>query len=125
MLLPSAIEPSQAKGPTPSIIDYLKALELRDAFITVWEQFFAQYDVLISPAFGTTAWLADGPPPANAASLPAPLSAATGHPAVVLPLPRDKDDLPMGIQLMGADSDGRRCPPSELLGRSCRRLTVQ
>jgi amidase len=106
MLLPSAVRPP--KRALASVAEYLEALEQRDAFIGVWERFLADYDVFLSPAFGVTAWPAAGPGPSNDESLPAPLSAATGHPAVVLPLAQDGRGLPIGMQLIGRRWDDER-----------------
>ncbi len=113
--LPGLIMGAFATPPT-SLGDYFLALHQRDLFITQWEHFFDEWDGLLCPAAKTTApRLADamlvvdgGEAPEGAGVHPEQLSCATGHPAIVIPLAKDRNGLPIGVQLMGRRWDDER-----------------
>lgn len=93
----------------PSLTDYLQLLSERGRFIAAWEGFFSDWDVFLCPVCGVTAqpyagetvWYDGKANNQEAFSLPLRLAAATGHPAVVIPLAQDANGLPFGVQLIG------------------------
>jgi amidase len=101
-----------ARGANATTRQYAESLSKRDAFISVLEQFFTQWDALLCPVTvgpaiphcppGTPIlvdshtvpyWMAG-----TAYTMPFNL---TGHPAVVLPLARSAEGLPIGLQVVG------------------------
>ncbi len=105
-----AFQPEEQEQPT-TLAQYLEALDQRDRSIVAWEQFFAQWDVLLCPPSMTTAFphcepgsplYVDGQQVTYwAVSGHGTLFNYTGHPAVVLPYKQDRDGLPIGIQVVG------------------------
>lgn len=101
--------PGSAGEDRPSLTDYLQLLNERSRFIAEWEHFFSDWDVFLCPVCGVTAQPHDDNTPQvdgnvtsqEAFSLPLRLAAATGHPAVVIPLAQDANGLPIGAQLIG------------------------
>jgi amidase len=102
--------------PPASLSDYFTALHQRDMFIAHWERFFVDWDILLCPAAEITAprhteaaLIVDGEavPPGKGVA-PHQLSAATGQPAVVMPLAKDREGLPIGVQLIGRRWDDER-----------------
>ena len=107
-----AVARGSAKGVRADVAAYMVALNRRDALIAVLEGFFRQWDaflcpVTVSPAiphvpFGT-------PIEVDGQSVPYFIAGTaytcpfnlTGHPAVVLPLTRSKEGLPIGVQVLG------------------------
>jgi amidase len=89
---------------------YLEALHLRDQSILAWEQFFKEWDVLLCPPSLTTAFAHCEPgSPLRVdeqevsywlVGAHSTLFNYTGHPAVVLPSTRDREGLPLGIQVV-------------------------
>jgi amidase len=91
---------------------YTATLMKRDALIAVFEQFLATWDVLfcpvtVGPAFThcppRTPIAVDGhtvPYWTAAAAYTSPFN-LTGHPAVVLPMARSAEGLPIGLQVVG------------------------
>jgi amidase len=115
-----AFQPEENQPPA-TLAQYLEALHRRDQSIIAWEQFFDKWDILLCPPCMTTAfphcetgaplrvdgrevvyWLV------NAHTT---LFNYSGHPAVVLPYRRDRDGLPIGVQIVG-----KRWHDSRLLG---------
>jgi amidase len=106
--------------PPTSLADYLTGLDRRDALIARWEQFFKEWDVLICPADMVTAPLliedVEGKPVNVDGAMVAPgqgvrpyvLSPTTGQPAVVIPLAKDRNGLPIGVQVLGRRWDDER-----------------
>ncbi len=101
----------QGLGPEnpPTLTDYLQLLNDRARLIAKWEEFFFDWDVFLCPVCGVTAQLHDNEIPRidgeivnqEAVTLPLRLAAATGHPAVAIPLVQDNKGLPIGLQLIG------------------------
>jgi len=102
--------------PATTLGDYLTALHERDGYIARWEQFFDDWDVLLCPVHNITAphysdtvIMLDGEELLlETAASPADLSPASGLPSVVMPLARDRDGLPIGVQLIGRRWDDER-----------------
>jgi len=105
-----AFQPEEQEHPT-TLAKYLEALHTRDQSILAWEQFFDKWDVLLCPPSMVTAFphcepgsplRVDGQEVTYwMVSAYSTLFDYTGHPAVVLPYKRDRDGLPIGIQLVG------------------------
>jgi amidase len=107
-----AVARGSARGARTDIGEYMVALNRRDALISVLEDFFRKFDafvcpVTVSPAiphvpFGTPIDVDGHKVPyfiaGTAYTCPFNL---TGHPAVVLPLTRSKEGLPIGVQVLG------------------------
>jgi amidase len=111
--------------PPPSMGEFLAALDVRDHITRLWEAFFAEWDALLCPASITTAFPhcpVDTPLQVDgdtvnywrAVGYTAPFN-FTGHPAVVVPVGRDADGLPIGVQLVG-----KRWGEEKLLGVAAR-----
>ncbi len=94
-----------------SAADVARAMALQTALYHRWQAFFGQYDVILSPAITTSPrpWRElypaeiDGRPTrtyfhwlalAYAVTLP-------GHPALCLPVGRDRNGMPFGLQIVG------------------------
>src|SRR5215469_706166 len=105
-----AFKPEEQEQPT-TLAKYLEALHTRDQSILAWEQFFDKWDVLLCPPSMVTAFphcepgsplRVDGQEVTYwMVSAYSTLFDYTGHPAVVLPYKRDRDGLPIGVQLAG------------------------
>jgi Asp-tRNA(Asn)/Glu-tRNA(Gln) amidotransferase A subunit family amidase len=99
-------------GAGASARDYLDAQDSRARFTEAWSAFFTKYDVLLTPTMPVTAFSADRMAPETvegqpvpetfdawcALALPANLA---GLPAVSVPIGPGRDDLPVGLQLIG------------------------
>jgi amidase len=118
-LIANALEPRPEGTPPIAIDDYFLALHERDAIIAVWEQFFAEWDVLLCPVSVATASLhtdtvsmVDGEAVPDEQipllAIPHLLSPITGCPTVVIPLGKDQNGLPFGVQVMGRRWDDER-----------------
>ena len=108
-LMAGAFAPPSEDSHPSSLDAYLLALHKRDAFIACWELFFTKWDVLLCPADWITAPLqtekqtkVDGEViPEGQGIHPANLFSLTGHPTIVIPLTKDRDGLPIGVQVVG------------------------
>lgn len=106
---PGLIDAEQGEASFQSL--YLKALAVREKLVVTWERFLADWDALLLPACGTTAPIHGRPELGQLATcdaavpeeatLPLRLAPATGHPALVFPIGRDGQGLPIGGQLIG------------------------
>jgi amidase len=113
--LTELVEGAFATPPT-SLGEYFTALDQRDMVIAQWERFFDAWDVLVCPAAEITAprltetvLLVDGEEiPAGSGVAPHQLSPATGQPAIVIPLAKDRNGLPIGVQVIGRRWDDER-----------------
>jgi amidase len=93
--------------------EYVRALGERVAFEAAWREFFASFDLLLSPATQVTAFglgrfgpdAIDGvpiDPEADGSWYPTSFIAnVLGAPALSVPYGRDRDGLPLGLQVMG------------------------
>lgn len=79
---------------------YLTALERRDRFIGLWQEFFADIDALILPPAQTVAFAHDEPGH-DAEGLLLAFANLTGLPGLVVPAGVDGAGLPVGVQLIG------------------------
>ncbi|MBC8115659.1 MAG: amidase [Candidatus Saccharimonas sp.] len=114
-----AFQPEAGAAPMP-LTSYLEALNERDEAIRALEGFFEGWDALLCPVSMTSAFLhckPGTPLRIDEQQVGYELGNAhcvvfnyTGHPAVVLPYKRDRDGLPVGVQLVG-----RRWSESRLL----------
>ncbi len=105
-----AFQPEENQPPA-TLAQYLAALHRRDQSMIAWEEFFDEWDVLLSPPSMTTAFPhceTGSPLPLDGQEVEywlvgahATLFNYTGHPAVVLPYRLDRDGLPLGVQLVG------------------------
>jgi amidase len=108
-MITGAFQP-QANEPPVTLAQYLEALHKRDQSILAWEQFFAQWDLLLCPPSMVTAFphCEPGSPlqvdDQEAAywmvSAHGTVFNYTGHPAIVLPYQLDPASLPIGVQLV-------------------------
>jgi amidase len=109
-MMVGAAQPQGEEAP-PTFSHYLGILQRRDRSMLAWEQFFAQWDVLLCPPSMVAAFphcepgtplTVDGQEMSywlgNAHTT---LFNYTGHPAVVLPYQRDHHGMPVGVQLVG------------------------
>lgn len=96
-----AIEEGRAVG----AVDYLAALDMRDALHAELENIFARYDALITPA-------APGQAPTGldhtGSQAFCVLWTLTGVPAVTLPLLEGAEGMPLGVQMVGPRGDDGR-----------------
>ena len=119
-MMTGALQSQSGKGPD-TLAQYLTALHRRDGTLLAWERFFDDWDALLCPPSLTTAFphCETGAPlqvdgretvywSVNAHTT---LFNYTGHPAIVVPHSRDRDGMPIGMQLVG-----RRFADSYLLG---------
>lgn len=107
-----AVARGSAKGVHAGVAEYMGALNRRDALIGVLERFFQRWDAFLCPVsvgpaiahvpFGTPIDVDGHAVPyfiaGTAYTCPFNL---TGHPAVVVPLTRSTEGLPIGVQLVG------------------------
>jgi len=96
--------------PQPSSLrDYFEALHRREAFVYAWEQFLSEWDVFLCPAYHRTARRHDESVGAIDASVSAEsLSGTTGQPALVIPIAKGRNGLPIGIQVIARRWDDER-----------------
>lgn len=96
-------------------IDWLALANMREILRLKWKEFFRTIDVLICPAHSTTAFPHDhsepregriidvdgGAQPYNSYLFWVGIAGLCGLPSTVVPLSRDGDGLPIGVQLIG------------------------
>jgi amidase len=112
-----AFQPEAQERPT-TLADYLEALHRRDQSMIAWEQFFAEWDVLLCPPSMVAAFPhcePGSPLPVDGQDVVYWMVSAhttvfnyTGQPAVVLPYRLDRDGLPIGVQIVGKRWDESR-----------------
>lgn len=101
-----------AKGARASVADYMQSLTNRDRLISALERFFDDCDAWLCPVsygpalghipFGTPVEVDDRKVPYFLATTAfTNVFNLTGHPAIVLPLTRSKDGMPIGVQVVG------------------------
>jgi amidase len=101
-----------AKGARATIADYMASLSARDKLITALERFFEDYHAWLCPvSYGPALGHIPFGTPVDVDERKVPYFLAvtaftsvfnlTGHPAVVLPLARTKEGLPIGVQVVG------------------------
>jgi len=116
-MIVGAFQPAEHNQPT-TLADYLEALHRRDQSMLAWEQLFEAWDILLCPPSMVSAFphcetgsplQVDGREEVYwHVSSHSTLFNYSGHPAVVLPYTRDRDGLPMGIQIVGKRWDEAR-----------------
>jgi amidase len=116
-MITGAFQPEEQERPT-TLGDYLEALHRRDQSMIAWEQFFAEWDVLLCPPSMVAAFPHCEPgSPLHVdgqeviywmVSAHSTVFNYTGHPAVVLPYKLDRDGLPIGVQVIGKRWDESR-----------------
>ncbi len=108
-------DPANARAPI-SAHDWLAQLDLQAQFRRQWAYFFRHFDIVLCPAFGTTAfphydepdWRKrslgiDGEPAEFGAQLGwAGIATVANLPATAIPCGLDKTDLPIGVQAIGS-----------------------
>ena len=118
MQLVTAFSPATEDFAPPSLADYLKLADRRARLLSDWEMFFTQWDVLVCPAFPTAAPGHDPSQPVRLSdgrelsevdrAIPVCVSPANGHPSIVIPVARDREGMPIGVQLIGRRWDDER-----------------
>lgn len=89
-------------SPPASLGDYFTLLHEREEFIARWEDFLSEWDVFLCPAERFTAPVHGNRREFNLESVePGAFSCITGQPAIVIPIGKDRDGMPIGVQLMG------------------------
>jgi amidase len=94
-----------------TLLDYFKALEERDRYISVWDRFLTECDVFMCPAglmtaerHGVEQVVIDGAVITKddiaVLDVPYSISPVSGCPVVVMPLGTDRHGLPLGVQMM-------------------------
>ncbi len=97
-------------------VDYLAALDMRDALYAALEEIFTRYDALITPAAPGQAPVGLDHTGSHAFCV---LWTLTGVPAVTLPLLEGVDGMPVGVQAVGArGEDGRLLRTARWLTRT-------
>jgi Asp-tRNA(Asn)/Glu-tRNA(Gln) amidotransferase A subunit family amidase len=93
-----------ARGREISALDYQRALARVPRLIEAFDELFAHFDAIVTPATRGTA------PPLESTGDPAfgTLWTLTGMPALSLPLMHGPDGLPLGVQLVGRRHDDAR-----------------
>jgi amidase len=125
-LMVGAFPSDRSEQPAITLGDYFSALQQRDSFLAVWESFFDRWDAYLFPGGITTAplWssldvplVVEGLPVSEEeADSIYSLSPATGQPDVVIPVAKDRQGLPIGVQLIGRRwEDERLLAIAELL----------
>lgn len=119
-MMMEAAQPEPVGKPTP-VSHWFEALTHRDSSILAWDQFFENWDALLCPVAMTTGFPhcePGAPIEVNGKEesywmLPAygAVFNYSGHPALSMPCGQDRDDLPIGLQLVG-----KRWSESRLLG---------
>jgi amidase len=106
------IEEVDDGGEPPSLVELAEAIDQRERLIARWEDFLAEWDVLLCPPCMTTAYphtergspiLVDGVPARydDEARYCYEFN-VTGHPALVCPVGLSAAGLPIGVQLVAA-----------------------
>lgn len=97
-------------APPLRLDDFYKAVQQREEFTWIWEQFFTQWDVFLCPVSMTTAGLLTDTSPVvdgkaytseEAIPLAGSISPMTGLPSIVVPVGLDSHGLPICLQLIG------------------------
>src|SRR5690606_21341942 len=103
----------QHGGPPPSLAEWFDMLDAQARAIRQWQALFADYDAVIAPVFGTTAYPHDPTPVAErrlkvdgadtsyAVQLAFPgIANFANLPATAVPIGTDADGLPIGAQVI-------------------------
>jgi amidase len=107
-----AESPDRPNSKPVTMRDYINLLSIKDALTACMDDFLSRFDVLICPSGARQAFKHESDPKTvaiderevdydTAAGWYVRPFSVTGNPAVVLPLLRCKDGLPIGVQLVG------------------------
>ena len=99
-----------AQGHRLSNINYAKAIDFKDEFSAIYEEFLTKYDIWITPVCSFEAYkhqkagkkfFVNGKPLAYTKAIASFTftSAFSGHPIVVIPIGKKKNGMPVGIQI--------------------------
>jgi amidase len=111
-LIAGTFESRNADTPPASLEEYLTALHQRDHYMRIWDDFFAAWDALICPVTPITAdGLTDTVKRVDGKEvtveerptffMATSLASVSGCPAVVILIARDRDGLPVAVQILG------------------------
>jgi Asp-tRNA(Asn)/Glu-tRNA(Gln) amidotransferase A subunit family amidase len=102
--LSESLRDQLARGREITALSYQRALNRVPRLIDGFDELFANFDAIVTPAARGTA------PPLDSTGDPAfgTLWTLTGMPAVCLPLMHGPDGLPLGVQLVGRRNDDAR-----------------
>jgi Asp-tRNA(Asn)/Glu-tRNA(Gln) amidotransferase A subunit family amidase len=97
-----------AYGTAISTFDYIAAQRRRYEYAARLDELLGSDGVLLVPTVNASSWPAEGPMPTSAGAVENNLAVAvntpdlnfTGHPAVSVPLGRDTDGVPFGLQIV-------------------------
>jgi Asp-tRNA(Asn)/Glu-tRNA(Gln) amidotransferase A subunit family amidase len=104
-----------AEGESYSALDVVSALNKQTIMYRAWQMFFEEYDFILAPTttISPRDWHELYPEKIDGKSTQsyyhwlsmAYASTLTGHPSVTLPVGRDKNNMPFGLQIIGRRGD--------------------
>ncbi len=121
MLLTEINRTTPERQPALSANQWLALLDTRQRLRNQWAALFREFDAVITPVFGTPAFVQFGDEPWPARQLPVDgtltpygaqlawpgIASVAGLPATVAPAGRSKEGLPIGVQIIGPWQEDR------------------